>query len=425
MDPVPLWVLGGVGLFFSIFFSIGIGALQSYSRIRLESRVRSQAGKERIRSYIERTDQILLSVRVLSALANILLVICITFLTALKVAGLWPSVLLSLAFSLFLVAIVGSVVPGALARRKAEKILKLLFPVYDAAARAISPFTAVVNFILKIAMRLAGIREKENGEEEIEKDILEAVSEGEREGYIKHEDRSMIASILDFRDEDVSSVMTPRTDMVSIPDDSTLADAIRVARDKGHSRIPVHKGSRDEIVGVVYVKDILFSMTDDDSRDKPVAEIMRKPFFVPESKSITSLLRLFQKGSQHMAVVLDEYGGTAGLITVEDIIEEIVGEISDEYDTAEDDFTIEKLDDYCAVASGVCRIDDVNEELDISLPEDQGYDTVGGFVSHSMGRIPLKGETYSCNGTTFTIIDADERRILKVKIHVIEEPEED
>ena len=424
MEPISLWVLGAVGLFFSVFFSIATGALQSYSRIELESLFRSSSGKKRVKGYIERSDQILLSVRVLNALSNIILVISITFLAAARIVDVWAAVLWSLLLSLFLVVIIGQVVPSALARRRAEKVLKLLFPVFNAVARAIHPFTAVVNFILIIALRIAGIREKENGEEEIEKEILEAVTEGEREGYIKREDRSMIASILDFRDEDVSGVMTPRTDMVSIPDTSTLGDAIGVAREKGHSRIPVHKGNRDAIVGVIYVKDILFAMANGDARKKRVTEIMRKPLFVPETKRIPSLLREFQNGAQHMAVVLDEYGGTAGLITVEDILEEIVGEIADEYDTADDDFYIKQLDNNSLVAQGVVRIDDVNEELDIEIPEDMGYDTVAGFITHSMGRIPAKGEQYNFKLACFTILDADERRIKKVKIIVSEETEE-
>jgi putative hemolysin len=425
LEPIGLWVLGAAGLFFSIFFAAALGALRSYSKVELESRFRSPASKKRVKLYIERTEQTILSVRVLKALSNILLVISVTFLVGMRVTVLWAQVLLSLLLSLVVLVLFAEVVPGALARRRAEKVLKVLFPVFDAFSRAIRPFTAVVNFVLKVALRVAGIREKENGEEEIEKEILEAVSEGEREGYIKQEDRSMIASILDFRDQEVSSVMTPRTEMVSIPDTASLDEAIAVARDKGHSRIPVHRGNRDSIVGVIYAKDILFAMANGDARAKPVTEIMRKPFFVPESKRLTTLLREFQNGTQHISIVLDEYGGTAGLVTVEDLLEEIVGEIADEYDFADEDFYMKQLDDSSIVASGVARIDDVNDELDIRIPEDQGYDTVAGFISHSMGRIPAAGEEYVFQDATFTVLDADERRIRKVKVVVRTEPEED
>jgi len=425
LEPIGLWVLGAAGLFFSIFFSAALGALRSYSKIELEARFRSPAAKKRVKLYIERTEQTILSVKVLKALSNILLVISVTFLVGMRVTVLWAQVLLSLLLSLVVLVLFAEVVPGSLARRRAEKVLKVLFPVFDTFSLAIRPFTAVVNFVLKVALRVAGIREKENGEEEIEKEILEAVSEGEREGYIKQEDRSMIASILDFRDQEVSSVMTPRTEMVSIPDTANLDEAISVARDKGHSRIPVHRGNRDSIVGVIYAKDILFSMANGDARARPVTEIMRKPFFVPESKRLTTLLREFQNGTQHIAIVLDEYGGTAGLVTVEDLLEEIVGEIADEYDSADEDFYMKQLDDSSIVASGVARIDDVNDELEIRIPEDQGYDTVAGFISHSMGRIPAVGEEYVFQDATFTVLDADERRIRKVKVVVRGEPEED
>ncbi len=421
MDPIYLWVLGAVGIILSVIFSIAIGALQSYSKMELESRIRSQKRKKRMLGLMERSDETLLSVKMLNVLSNVVVVIALTLLSAKwleqggREPGGWEHILGALVASLVFVLIVGEIIPSALARRKAEGVLKHLFPLFDACAGTVRPFTRVLNFILKVAMRIAGIREEENGEEEIEKDILEAVSEGEREGYIKEEDRSMIASILEFRDQEVSSVMTPRTEMVSIPDTTTLEEAIAVAKEKGPSRIPVHKGNRDAIIGVAYVKDILFEIAGSESKNKSITTIMRKPFFVPETKRISSLLNEFQQGKHHMAIVLDEYGGTAGLVTVEDIVEEIVGEIVDEYDV-EEDFYLKKIDKSSLVAQGGVHLDDVNDQLGIELPEDQGFETVAGFLSHSMGRIPAKGEEYIFNGVSFSILEANERRIKKVKI---------
>lgn len=422
-DPLPLWILGAAGLFLTVFFSIATGALRSYSKVKLESLVRSRRRKARIKKYMERSDMILLSASVLNHLGNVLLVIALTFLAMERLERLWAQILGTVLASFVLVVIVGEVIPSVLARRRAERVLKLMFGIFDTCARVVRPFTVVVNFFVGLALRLAGIREKENGEEEIEKGILEAVNEGEREGYIKREDRSMIASILEFKEEEATAVMTPRTEMISVPHTSTLEDAITVAKERGHSRIPVHKDNRDAIVGVVYVKDILFDMVNGDVRKKKVTQIMRKPFFVPETKRVSSLLQEFRRGKHHMAIVLDEYGGTAGLITVEDIVEEIVGEIVDEYDE-EEDFYLKRINDTSLVAQGAVRIDDLNEQLGIKLPEDEGFETVAGFLSHSMGRIPRKGEEHTYQDAHFTVLDADERRIKKVKVVVTEEPQE-
>lgn len=423
-DPLPLWILGAAGLFLTVFFSIATGALRYYSRVKLESIIRSHRRKERIERYMERSDKTLLSMRVLNHLGNVVLVIALTFIAMERLQEPWARIVGTVVASFVLVVIVGEVIPSALAQHRAERVLKHMFGLFDLCGRVVRPFTVVVEVVVRVALRLAGIREKENGEEEIEKGIMEAVNEGEREGYIKREDRSMIASILDFKEEGVSAVMTPRTEMVSVAHTSTLEETVAVAKEKGHSRIPVHKENRDAIVGVVYVKDILFDMLNGDVRKKKVTKIMRKPFFVPETKHVSSLLQEFQRGEHHMAIVLDEYGGTAGLITVEDIVEEIVGEIVDEYDE-EEDFYIKRIDENSLVAQGAVRIDHLNEQLGIKLPEDEGFETVAGFLSHSMGRIPRKGEEHTYEDAHFTVLDADERRIKKVKVVVTEEPQEE
>lgn len=232
---------------------------------------------------------------------------------------------------------------------------------------------------------------------------------------IHEEEKEMIESIIQLRDVGVSEIMTPRTEMQCIDSTSPIKAAVEFAVESGHSRIPVYEGNRDNIIGILCVKDLLKYWNDPKRDTYRLRDILRKPFFIPESKRLNELLHEFRMKKLHMAVVLDEYGGTAGIITVEDILEEIVGEIVDEYDT-EEEVMVNPIGENVAEVDGRTYVDELNEKLQTSIPEDGEYDTVGGFVFSYLGRIPKVGETFDYGGAQFTITDADERRVRKLKI---------
>lgn len=251
-------------------------------------------------------------------------------------------------------------------------------------------------------------------EESLEKAILEARAEGE----VEPDEESMLLGILRFNDLQVQDTMTPRTDIDCVPDDMPLPDAARIIVRSGHSRIPVYHETRDNIVGIVHAKDVLHSLLDAHNQnaqaaDPPAAAVMREPFFVPETKSIRTLLQEFRARKQHIAIALDEYGGTSGLITIEDVLEEIVGDIEDEHDAPRQE-DIRPLGDGAYELTGRALLEDL-EDMGINLDSDE-VDTVGGYLSMEAGHVPAPGESFTLDGWTFTVLEADKKLILRLRM---------
>ncbi len=253
---------------------------------------------------------------------------------------------------------------------------------------------------------------KELEQSRLEEEIQSILDEGEERGLIDEKSGEMIQSILEFRDTVAREVMVPRTDIVAVPSDAPIADIIDQVNRHGYTRMPVYEGSVDNIIGVLNVKDLIRLWS------KPVGEadlkpLLRKPYFIPETKNIHLLLHELKDQRQHMAVVIDEYGGTAGLVTLEDLIEEIVGEIRDEHDAEEADFT-ELPDGYALVDSRV-EVDKIETHFGITIPEGK-YETLAGFILHLIRKIPLAGDVIRHGELEMVIASADERSIKKVKI---------
>ena len=245
-----------------------------------------------------------------------------------------------------------------------------------------------------------------------EEEIRHMVDEAEAEAEIEEEERELIHSVFEFGDTVVREVMVPRPDMVTLPADASLSDALRIVIEHGYSRIPLYEGDNDNIVGVLYAKDLMKRMNESD-REAKVSSLARSPTFVPETKKVAELLREMQTQRVHMAIVVDEYGGTAGLVTIEDLIEEIVGEIVDEYDKEEP--LVEPIDDNTIRVDAKMPIDEIDELLDADLPHEE-WDTVGGLVFGLTGRVPAPGEKVRFDSIEFTTERVSGRRIKKVVI---------
>jgi CBS domain containing-hemolysin-like protein len=236
----------------------------------------------------------------------------------------------------------------------------------------------------------------------------------------EEEERELISSIFEFGDTVVREVMVPRPDMVSVPAETSLDEALGVALRAGYSRIPIFQGDMDNIVGVLYVKDALKRTRDGEAEGIRATDLGRSPLFVPETKKVADLLREMQQQRIHMAIVIDEYGGTAGLVTIEDLIEEIVGEIADEYDHEEP--LVEPIDEDTIRVDAKMPIDEVNELLDVELPDDE-WDTVGGLVFGLTGRVPVPGEKVHYDSVEFLTERVTGRRVQKVVIRKVAEPQ--
>jgi len=235
---------------------------------------------------------------------------------------------------------------------------------------------------------------------------------GSEEGAIEKDEKEYIHAIFEFGDTVVREVMVPRPDMVSMDVDSPLDDALDVVIRHGYSRIPVYRGSADEILGVVYAKDVLRHLRNRRT-DRSLADIARKPYFVPESKKVSDLLKEMQREKFHLAVVVDEYGSVVGLVTLEDLIEEIVGEIADEYDREEPN--VEPAGDDRFRVNARLPVDELNDLLDVNLPNTE-WDTVGGLMMGILGRLPAQGEEVEFENLRFKAERVQGRRIAKIVI---------
>jgi putative hemolysin len=230
---------------------------------------------------------------------------------------------------------------------------------------------------------------------------------------LEEDERDMITSVIELGEQPVREVMVPRIDIVAAPASSTVRDVLDRIVDSGHSRIPIYEGSIDNITGVVYAKDLLKFLRDG-SQSSPVQPLAREASYVPETKKVDDLLHEMQQSRVHVAIVVDEYGGTAGLITIEDLIEEIVGEIRDEYDV-EEAAQIEEVSDSEALFDARVSIRDVNDTLDLEI-EDEDFDTLGGLLYHELGKVPNVGDEVRVDGAVVTVLTTTGRRVRKVRV---------
>lgn len=425
MTPDTLfWVALG-GLATASLAGLGARSLRDFSRHDLEAVCARRNAQERFGQILRQHEQVTLGVEHFVALAATVTIAA----GSLWIAENWspwraegaakPLVIAAAATLLSLV--VGIWLPRAIARLWAAAFVFHTWRIWSLVSRLMIPLQWGGWLCDVLLHRLAGRTPTTPNEESLEEEIRSIVTEGHREGLLEGEAREMIERVIEMQDTDVAEIMTPRTDMhmidVSMPWDEMLQYVIEV----GHTRIPVFRSNRDEVIGVLHSKDLLPELaktTQQPRRD--FSEILRKPYFVPETKAVDDLLAEFQKTRSHMAVVLDEYGGVAGLVTIEDVLEEIVGEIVDEYD---DDLVeeIQKIDDHTYEALGRAHVDEVNTAVGIDLPEDDDFDTIGGFVFSQLGHIPTPSESVLWRNTVrITVLDVSRRRIERLRLELLD-----
>ena len=245
---------------------------------------------------------------------------------------------------------------------------------------------------------------------DLEKEIQELIDEGEQRGLISEDEGEMIQGIFSFRDTIAREIMVPRTDAVCARAESTIQEVIQLILESGHSRIPIYQNSIDNIIGILHAKDLLIFWG---QNDKQVRDIVRPPYFVPETKKISDLLRDLRHRKSHMTIVIDEYGGTAGILTLEDIIEEIIGDILDEYDS-EKNWLVEQSDGSILVDARM-DIEELEDYLDTEFPEGK-FESIGGFIISMLGKVPSVGEKVIYGPLELVVEQADKRKIEKIRI---------
>ena len=286
------------------------------------------------------------------------------------------------------------------------------------------PFVWFCRGIANVILRIMGKDTNVDDSYFSEDKVMSMLDRGQESGEIKEEGRKMIDSIFEFDDLLAYEIMTPRTDVFMIDLEDDRSEYFEELMELTHSRIPVYKGDPDNVVGILHIKDYLYNATKKGFDSVDIKKLLRPAYFVPETKNIDALFRELQKEKQHLAILIDEYGGISGIVSVEDIIEQIVGDIDDEFD--EEDRIIEKVDDTTFIVDGNVYLDDLEEETDIEL-ESESSETVGGFLIDLMGEIPRQNVKYApvdYEDYRFTIMSVKDRRIEKLKIEVIEREED-
>lgn len=419
-------VVALVPLVLGIYIATCRQLLIVYSRKRLLD-ISPDARRNEIEAYLDRDDDYTASLRTVDLLLRLTLVLSLAFGRLILIPGSAPDEgfsslaleFLVLAVELVLVFVVFlEILPGIIARMRPEDRLLRRLPVIDSIHRALYPLRRITVGLTRGCVRLLGGAAERPSVDILEEEILSAAEEGEREGLLKSREIDMIESIITFGDVEVTEAMTPRTEMVCLDVDEPLESNLQKAIDCGHSRIPVYRSSKDNIIGLLYVKDLLRYW--DRKEELSLESACRRPHFVPVTKKIGELFQEFKSQRFHIAIILDECGGTSGLITIEDIIEEIVGEITDEFEKI-DKPAIKIVSPNVVDVDAALHIDDVNHELETDIPESESYDTVGGFVVSQLGRIPSVGDGFEYEAMTFEVSAADERRVQRLRIRLPEQ----
>lgn len=410
-------------------------ALRDLSRGTLEeiALIRNKpAGRARVERILEDVDGHANAIALLRIISNLLVAVSLVLWisqTRGKDAPTWQDGMIGLVIASALLWLFGVVVPNAVATHAGEATVYAWSRLLRAAHLVMRPLQLVSPVIDEAVKRLAG-RSGRDEAEAIQEEILSVVEEASEEGQFDKLERQMIESVVKFRDKTAGQVMTPRIDIEAMELSNNLGEVTETIRKIGHSRIPVYEGDLDHIQGIFYVKDLMRWLAGDHAggsrggRTFDLKSLLRPALFVPETKPLRELLTELLKKRVHIAIIADEFGGTAGLVTIEDIVEEVFGDIQDEYEEARQD-TPEvqvKVESRTAEADARAYVDDVNNALralGVGIPESEDYDTLGGFVTVTLGRIPQQGEAFTHENLRLTVLGAEPTRVTRVKIETI------
>ncbi len=415
-------LVGALLLVGSLLFTTLNVALREMSRARLEEQLERHGRSQLVDALFARREELVLATATVRTLVNLAvgIVILSLFLAAGQPGTVWIYAA-SFGIAAVLVFVFGVALPHLWAEYAGEGVLARLAPMLLGLGAVFRPLGAVKHGIDRFVQRVSGRQpDPDEAISEIEQEILDVVNEGEAQGHMAEDEKEMIVSVIELRDQQVAEIMTPRIEVIGVEVHSSLEDIKGLIAEQGYGRMPVYEESLDNILGILWTKDLL---TLDAAKPFEIREVMRKGIFVPDTKTVRDMLREFKKQKTKIAMVLDEYGGTAGLVTTNDIYEELVGDIEDDENEPPELPEIVKIDETTSEVDARVRVDEFNEEFDLDLPDNEGYDTVGGFILSRLGRIPKSGDQLTIDSLSIMVLDADERRINRVRIRIERESE--
>jgi CBS domain containing-hemolysin-like protein len=411
MTPLVLFILALIGIYVSTVTT----AFSTLMRLSLRLMAEGGGRDDALGRYLEDPLRLFLPARILLAIVTVVAAGLLARVTGVDAP---ESVALLIGSMIVFVIITEHIFPLLLVRRDPERVLELLLPSFEWVVRVLKPLT-------KGFMRL-GFRRRERASatnitvatETPESTAPQEVQpdESDHETLQDGQARELLRSLVEFRETMVREVMTPRPDIVSITARATIGDLHAIVREQQYSRLPVYNETLDNIVGMISIKDLILMNAADLSQ--PITSLIRPAHFVPESKRVPELLKELQRKRVQAAIVVDEYGGTAGLVTIEDLLEEIVGEIRDEYDVEVEPVLEER--DGSLVFSGRAHVRELAERLKVDV-EGEGYETVGGYLLAHVGRVPAVGERFEIDGLSVEVLEAERRRITRVRVRPYEE----
>jgi CBS domain containing-hemolysin-like protein len=404
---ILLWVAGAF-VVVAMFFSAAEMAFIAANRLKL--RHLAESGDRTAAEYLEafrHPERILSTAKMGGPIAHVIAASAATFALLPVLGGAAPLIVTAALTPLMLVF--GEIIPKAITREWATPLILWLYRPLTWAAVVLMPFVVVANGVVRALLRAVGARELDSRQFVSREELKALLALEPGEADVTTHEAELIGKIFDLGDTTVREVMVPLVEVAMLPEDAPPHDAIRMIHQRGFSRIPIYRERESNVVGVVAAMDLLSRGTEAER----LAGLARQPYYVPESKRIDDLLREMQRHRIHLAVVVDEYGGSTGIVTLEDIVEEIVGEIQDEHDRTP--AAVERLPDGSYLVAARTNIDELNEVLDWNLPK-QDYETVAGLVLATLGRIPRAGEEFQIPGYTITVMEADARRVAAVKI---------
>ena len=400
----------------SAFFSGSETALFSLNKLQLKKMQKEDGDNWRVKSIVRLLDdpqRTLISILIGNMFVNISATSLATYLAIVFFGNIGIGI--ASGIMIFTILVFGEIVPKSLAVANADKISKRVARPIEIISLVLFPLIKFFKMIIGALYYLFGKKSLKVKKEITQEDLITLIDAGKDEGVIEEEEKKMIKNIFEFGDTMVKEVMIHRVDMACIPSDTKLNSILKLIKKMGHSRIPVYEKTIDNIIGILYAKDLLgiYEKWYISKEKFDLKQIMREVYFVPENKKIDELLDIFQKDRIQIAIAIDEYGGTAGLVTMEDVVEEVVGEIIDEYDKEIKIFEI--IEDNTIRADGNISIEEINEILGVEIPEN-GFETLGGFIFDLLGRVPKKGETIKYHNLKMIIEQVAKNRIRKVKM---------
>ncbi|MCG2709493.1 MAG: hemolysin family protein [Thermodesulfovibrionales bacterium] len=417
MEPHSIFsiIIIALSIIFIAVLSSSESSFIAVNKIRIRSLMeKGDSRAKAVQKILDEHDK-LFSAVILSGNLFTVLATSIGTALALKYFG-EDGIIIAIIVMTFLTVVFGELAPKTFAVTHSEKVSLLLARPVAFYIRLISPLVWIFKITSNLIIRMLGGKKKPVSPFVTEEEIKTMINIGEEEGTLEEEEKQMLHKVFEFGDKVVTEAMVPRTEIVSIPDDSTVGDALKLVLEEGYSRYPVIKENIDSVTGILYVKDIVKQMAQGKIENyTPIAEIVREAYYIPENKMVTELLDEMQKNKFQIAIVMDEYGGTAGLITLEDIMEEIVGGLQDEFEAMEGEKEVEIIDERTSIVAGQTGLDEINELVGSELVSED-FHTIGGFVFGLFRRLPKVGEQVRYHNLRFLILEMEDRKISKVKI---------